>query len=163
MGPAQQLQVGLENLPFLASSHLDLWGETGLPLGKLVAGDLEKSSRAPFGAGLVQSSQMLFWDRVECSVWEPWNGSRSPACSPAFATRTNVPRSSARTKNVHSSWENGSMDTCSSSLPGHLPSSSETHQVTQPSRLGYLCWPIGLDTAPPHLDGTGAQREGGHL
>lgn len=39
VGPAQQLQVGLENLPFLASSHLYLWEETDLPLGRLTAGD----------------------------------------------------------------------------------------------------------------------------
>lgn len=39
VGPAQQQQVGLENLPFLASSHLHLWEETDLPLGRLTAGD----------------------------------------------------------------------------------------------------------------------------
>lgn len=61
VGPAQQLQVGLENLPFLTSSHLHLWGETDLPLGGLTTGDQEKSIRAPLGT-------VLDWCKVhKCS------------------------------------------------------------------------------------------------
>lgn len=46
------------------------------------------------------------------------------------------------------------------SLPGDLPSSSETYWVTQPSRPGYLCWLIGPEPLWPLLTWRGLELRG---
>lgn len=46
------------------------------------------------------------------------------------------------------------------SLPGDLPSSSETYWVTQSSRPGYLCWLIGPEPLWPLLTWRGLELRG---
>lgn len=112
VGPAQQ--VGLENLSLTSGEKLACpWARSSL--------ETRKSPPEPLlGQDWCKVYKCSSGGRVEGSVGEPWNGSRSPACFPAFATCTHVPRSSPRTKYVHSSWEEGSIDTCSSRASVYL-------------------------------------------